>query len=96
MKKKFDTFEIVMALVAVGALSFVFLSGGKSAPGVVLLDVQRTFRDLGRDIVQIQEERKQQDALDKKLANLRTELENKLTAKTMEPIVIARATPPAT
>ena len=84
MKRKFDKFEIVMAIVAVGALAVAFFSSGKSSSGVVLLDMQRAFRDLGRDIVHIQEMKKRQGALDKRLANLRTEFENNLAAKKKE------------
>ena len=84
MKRKFDTFEIIMGLVVVGALLAVFFMSGKSSSGVVLLDVERAFRDLGRDIVHIQESKKRQGALEMSLANLRTELENNLAIKKKE------------
>ena len=84
MKRKFDAFEIFMGLVVVGALMAVVFMSGKSDSGVVLLDVQRAFRDLGRDIMHIQEMKKQQGAMEKKIFDLRTELEGNLAAKVKE------------
>lgn len=73
-----------MAVIVLGALAFVFLGGGRSSPGVVLLNLDRAFRDSGRAAALTETMKIEQAALSSKLGGLRADLENMISTKKKE------------
>lgn len=84
MKSKFDAFEIVMALVVVGALAFLYFGTGKAPQGVVVFNMDRAHREMGRDKSLMEEIEKQEKALNKKLEELQSGLKKDLAEKKMK------------
>jgi len=74
MKSQIDAFEIVMALIVVSALAFAYFSRTGPSQGVVLFNMDRAHRDMGRDKVLIGEVEKKESALNQKFEELQSEL----------------------
>lgn len=68
-----------MALVVLGALAFILFNSGKSSSNVVVVDLGRVHRDLGREGALMEELQKEQVALNTKVEELRAGLETKIS-----------------
>ena len=85
VKRKLDTFEIVVALICVSALVYVCFFGGQSPrSNVLLLDIGRAHNLLGRKDQLTEEMNNRKDAMEAKLSDLRAELEQNLADRRNE------------
>jgi Skp family chaperone for outer membrane proteins len=85
MKRGVSAIEILLGIIFVAALLFVFFGNLQSrGPGIVVVDLHRVYQDLGRDLTDMQEMRKEQSALETRLQSLRENLRESISAKEKE------------
>ncbi len=85
MKRGVSAIEILMGIIFVVALLFVFFGDRKSSgPGIVVVDLHQVYQDLGRDLTDTQEMRKEQSALETRLQTLQENLRESISAKEKE------------
>jgi len=85
MKRGLSAIEILMGIVFIVAVFFVFYGDGKSGdPVIVVVDLHQVYQDLGRDLTDAQEMRKEQSALEVRRQSLLVNLEESIEAKKKE------------
>jgi len=85
MKRGLSAIEILMGIVFIVAVFFVFYGDGKSGdPVIVVVDLNQVYQDLGRDLTDAQEMRKEQSALEVRRQSLLVNLEESIEAKKKE------------
>ena len=85
MKRGLSAIEILMGIVFIVAVFFVFYGSRKSSdPGIVVVDLHQVYQDLGRDLTDAQEMRKEQSALEVRRQSLLVNLEESIEAKKKE------------
>ena len=85
MKRGLSAIEILMGIIFIAAAFFVFYESRKSSDsGIVVVDLHQVYQNLGRDLTDAQEMRKEQSALEARRQSLLKNLEESISAKKKE------------